>query len=93
MDIKETLKQIFLRPEQRIRSVEDLFEDGEAPKQEIAVKESFMDRIRFVAFSGKMPKIIPEEMDPEKLTVRQRIKRYNASMEGKHGIPEDARKK
>lgn len=87
MDIKTKLKEIFLRPEQRPITLEDLMEPEEKPREEepTAPKQTLMDKL--MRKKPVLPYIEP------KLTIRQRVKRYNASMEGKHGIPEDARKK
>ena len=88
MDIKAKLKEIFLRPEPpRPITLEDLMEPEESPKEEepIVPKQTLMDKLM------RRKPILPY-VEP-KLSVRQRIKRYNASMEGKHGIPEDARKR
>ncbi len=89
MDIKAKLKEIFLRPEPpKPITLEDLMEpEEEAPKEEIpeVPKQTLMDKLM------RRKPILPY-VEP-KLSVRQRVKRYNASMEGKHGIPEDARKR
>jgi len=84
MELKATLKRIFLRPDKaEINSIEDLFEPLPS---EFVPKIGILDKIRampiLAMFKRKQIQISTG------MTVRQRVKRYNASMEGGHGIPE-----
>lgn len=105
--IKQLLKRIFLRPEMvvppavipEINCLEDLLEPVDPatsgdlrvlPPPVVIPVVSMWDKIRsFPLFALVRQKKIQIDTG---LTVRQRVKRYNASMEGGHGIPEAARK-
>ena len=100
---KELLKKIFTKPPkavvpepdipQELTSNSPLFEEngGIILPRVIVPKTGFLDKIRAMRPIVMLrEKKVKEETG---LTTRQRVKRYDASMEGGYGTPEASRKR